>query len=103
MYIIAIGIIVAVLLFKIYPSKSKNDLKKRTVQTVFMFALIIALIVAFRFSFFMMKLVIGAILGIIGLYFAFRRRKKQFDNVMNVATTLEKFSSDKNDISRKKS
>lgn len=92
MFVIAIGIIIALLLFKVYPSKSKNDLKRRAVQTILMFVLIVGLIIAFRVSLFMTKFVIGIILGIVLLFLSFRRRQKRAEQSQGTANNLKKIT-----------
>lgn len=88
MHIIAIGIIVAIILFKIYPTKSDNTVKRRIVQLIVSIALLIGIVISFIF----MKFMIGIILGVIGIFYAFRQRKKQFDGALRIANLIKDVS-----------
>lgn len=98
MHFIALGIIVAILLFKIYPTKGGNEVKKRIVQAIISIGLLIGIIISFMF----MKFVLGIILGLVGLFLAFQKRKKQLDGVLGFASMLSKFSPSKNEEDEKK-
>lgn len=98
MHFIALGIIVAILLFKIYPSRGDNGVKRRIVQAVVSIVLLIGIILSFMF----MKFMLGIILGLVGLFLAFQKRKKQLDGVLGFASVINKFTTEKDEENKLK-
>lgn len=88
---VAVGIIVAVILFKIYPNKSDNPTRRRLVQIIISIALLTGIIVSIIF----MKFMVGILLGIVGIFYAFKQRKRQLDGVFQIASLFKNFT-DKN-------
>lgn len=99
MYVVVIGILVSILLFKIYPFQDGNEVRKRIVQAVVSIGLLAGVVISFMF----MKFFLGIILGIIGLFLAFQKRKKQLDGVLGVTSMFRKIVPPKDNIEDKKS